>query len=110
VFFPQAFSKALFEKQAEFWDSAVVNETRNSVYKRLAKIAAGAGLDESTIYSKLEISDKPDSTGNTNAGNAVTNDLKLLIKVCCLLTHFPPQIRSIHAEGFADMSFFFLLS
>lgn len=75
------FSKALFDKQTDFFDVNVVNETRNNTYKRLAKIAAGVGLDESKIYGKLEVADKPDKDGNTNVGNQVTNDLKLLIKV-----------------------------
>lgn len=74
------FSKALFDKQTDYFDANVVNETRNNTYKRLAKLAASVGLDESKIYSKLEISDKPDKDGNTNTGNETTNDLKQLIK------------------------------
>ena len=74
------FSKALFDKQTDYFDVAVVNETRNSTYKRLAKLAAGVGLDEPAIYKKLEISDKPDKDGSTNIGNQTTNDLKQLIK------------------------------
>lgn len=75
------FSKALFDKQTEFFDVSVVNETRNKTYERLAKIAGNVGLDEKKIYSKLEISDKPDKDGGKNTGNQVTNDLKPLIKV-----------------------------
>jgi len=71
----------LFDKQTDYFDANVVNETRNNTYKRLAKLAASVGLDESKIYSKLEISDKPDKDGNTNIGNETTNDLKQLIKV-----------------------------
>lgn len=76
------FSKALFDKQTEYFDTEVVNETRNNTYKRLAKIAGSVGLDEKTIYSKLEISDKPGPDGSKNSGNGVTNDLKPLVKVC----------------------------
>lgn len=75
-----AFSRALFDKQTEFFDANVVNETRNKTYERLAKIAGSTGLDEKKIYSKLEISDKPDKDGGLNVGNQVTNDLKPLIK------------------------------
>lgn len=75
------FSKALFDKQTEYFDANVVNETRNDTYKRLAKLASTVGLNEKEIYSKLEISDKPDKDGGLNGGNATTNDLKVLIKV-----------------------------
>ncbi|KAK4499454.1 hypothetical protein PRZ48_009969 [Zasmidium cellare] len=74
------FSRALFEKQTEFFDVNTVNETRNKTYERLAKIAGSTGLDEKTIFSKLEVSDKPDKDGSLNIGNQVTNDLKPLIK------------------------------
>lgn len=76
------FSKALFDKQTEYFDTEVVNETRNNTYKRLAKVAGSVGLDEKTIYSKLEIPDKPGPDGSKNSGNGVTNDLKPLVKVC----------------------------
>lgn len=75
------FSKALFAKQTDYFDANVVNEPRNKTYERLAKLAGSVGLDEKKIYDLLEISDKPDKDGNTNSGNRVTNDLKLLIKV-----------------------------
>jgi len=77
----QDFSKALFDTQDDYVDEKVVNETRNNTYKRLSKLAASVGLDESTIYKKLEISDKPNKDGGSNGGNQVTNDLKQLIKV-----------------------------
>ena len=75
------FSAALFEKQSDYFDVRVVNETRNATYKRLAELAASVGLDESRIYGLLEIPDKPADDGSLNVGNKVTNDLKLLIKV-----------------------------
>jgi len=76
------FSSALFEKQNDYFDVNVVNETRNATYKRLSKLAASVGLDESKIYGLLEVSDKPAEDGSLNIGNKVTDDLKLLIKVC----------------------------
>lgn len=75
------FSKALFEKQTQFFDVNVVNETRNKSYERLAQIAGHVGVDEKKVYSLLEISDKPDKDGSTNTGNGVTNDIKLMVKV-----------------------------
>jgi len=74
------FSKALFERQTEYFDVNVVNEPRNKTYERLSKLAGSVGLDEKAIYSKLEIANKPDKDGGLNSGNAVTNDLKLLVK------------------------------
>jgi hypothetical protein len=74
------FSKALFAKQTEYFDANVVHEPRNKTYERLAKLAGTVGLDDKKIYGLLEISDKPDADGNTNNGNKVTNDIKLLTK------------------------------
>ena len=75
------FSKALFEKQAEYFDVNVVNETRNNTYKRLATLAASVGLDEGKVYSLLEIPDKASDDGSLNVGNQVTNDVKQMVKV-----------------------------
>ncbi len=75
------FSKALFEKQKDFFDANVIHEARNDTYKRLAKVAASVGLDEGKVYGLLEISDKPGPDGSLNVGNQVTNDVKLMVKV-----------------------------
>lgn len=75
------FSKALFDKQTDFFDVNVVNETRNKTYERLAKIAGEVGVDSKKIYQLLEVSDKPDKDGNTNTGNGVTDDIKIMVKV-----------------------------
>jgi hypothetical protein len=95
------FSAALFDKQTEYFDVNVVNETRNQTYKRLAKLAAGVGLDESKIYSQLEISDKPGPDGSLNSGNQVTNDLKLFIKAGRLVgVHVSPTVLfNVSTEG-----------
>ncbi|KAI5199334.1 hypothetical protein E4T42_05704 [Aureobasidium subglaciale] len=88
-----SFSAALFDKQTEYFDVNVVNETRNQTYKRLAKLAATVGLEESKIYSQLEISNKPGPDGSLNSGNQVTNDLKLLIKASRLVSvHVSPTV------------------
>ena len=75
------FSKALFDKQTDFFDVAVVHEERNKTYERLAKIAGGVGIDESKIFGLLQVADKPDKDGSMNIGNGVTNDIKLMVKV-----------------------------
>lgn len=96
------FSKALFAKQTEYFDANVVNETRNDTYKRLAKLAASVGLNEKDIYSRLEISDKPDKDGGLNGGNAVTNDIKLLVKAQRLQgVHVTPTVMF---NGYPDNS------
>lgn len=87
------FSKALFDKQEEYFDVNVVNETRNNTYSRLSKLAGGVGLDEKKIYSLLEISDKPGPDGSLNSGNKVTNDIKLLTKANRLTgVHVSPTV------------------
>lgn len=75
------FSKALFDKQTDYFDVNMVHESRNKTYERLAKLAGGVGLDEKKIYGLLEVSDKPASDGSLNSGNKVTDDVKLMVKV-----------------------------
>lgn len=73
------FSAALFKDQEAYFDRNVVNEGRNETYRRLAKLAASsAGVNEDDVYGLLAISDKPD--GPLNAGNAVTNDFKHIVR------------------------------
>jgi len=87
------FSAALFDKQTDYFDVNVINETRNATYKRLAKLAATVGLDESKIYELLEVSDKPSSDGSLNVGNQVTTDFKLLVKQARLVgIHVSPTV------------------
>ncbi|KAF2675494.1 hypothetical protein BT63DRAFT_420688 [Microthyrium microscopicum] len=73
------FSKKLFDHQIDYFDVNVVNETRNQTYKRLADLAAEAGVDSAAVYKLLEIPDKPKGD-SYNVGNGVTNDLKKLVK------------------------------
>ncbi|KAK8208935.1 hypothetical protein M8818_003898 [Zalaria obscura] len=87
------FSQALFDKQNDYFDVNVVNETRNTTYKRLAKLAASVGLDEGKIYGLLEVSDKPGEDGSLNIGNKVTDDLKQLVKAARLVgIHVSPTV------------------
>lgn len=47
------FSKALFDKQTDYFDVNVVNENRNKTYERLSKLAGSVGIDEKKIYGLL---------------------------------------------------------
>ncbi|KAM0563002.1 hypothetical protein ACHAPJ_001845 [Fusarium lateritium] len=85
------FSAALFDEQKDFFDVSVVNETRNDTYRRLAKVAAKAGVDGDKVYQLLEIPDKAGEDGALNAGNQVTNDLKVITKMNRLIgVHVTP--------------------
>lgn len=88
------FSKALFEKQKEYFDVNVVNETRNATYKRLSKLASDVtGVDEGKFYDLLVISDKPDKDGGLNVGNKVTDDVKWITKTNRLVgVHVTPTV------------------
>lgn len=89
------FSAALFEQQTEFFDVSVVNETRNNTYERLAKIAASVGVDEHKVLDLLTVSATPGAGGELNSGNQVTNDIKLMIKVCARLVPLPVSLISL---------------
>jgi len=87
------FSKVLFEDAKSFYDVNVVHETRNQTYSRLAKVGAKVGLDEEEFLKLLWIDDKPSSDGSLNIGNAVTNDLKVLVKMNRLVgVHVTPTV------------------
>ncbi|KAK3945459.1 hypothetical protein QBC46DRAFT_372294 [Diplogelasinospora grovesii] len=88
-------SRALFERQNEFFDVSVVNETRNQTYRRLCDLAAAAtqGIDAEQMYRLLEIPENPAEDGSLNAGNAVTNDLKVVVKMARLVgVHVSPTV------------------
>ncbi|KAG9769077.1 hypothetical protein ABEF95_001639 [Exophiala dermatitidis] len=89
-----AFSEKLFDHQKEYFDEAVVNETRNNTYKRLAKLAGSVkGVDEKQILDLLLISEKPGEDGSLNTGNKVTNDIKLMVKANRLTgVHVTPTV------------------
>jgi protein-disulfide isomerase len=89
-----AYSARLFAHQTEFFDVAVVNETRNATYRRLAELAAEEpGIAVDAVYDLLKISDVPDENGDMNVGNAVTQDLKTVIKMARLVgVHVSPTV------------------
>lgn len=88
-----AFSGALFAEQASFFDEAVAGEPRNATYARLAALAArsGAGVAEADVYRLLAIGE---SGGEPkNAGNAVTADVKVIVKMARLVgVHVTPTV------------------
>jgi protein-disulfide isomerase len=87
------FSEKLFDQQKDFFDVSIVNEARNTTYKRLAKIAGSVGVDESKVYKLLEISDKPGEDGSLNSGNGVTDDVKVQVKANRLTgVHVTPTV------------------
>jgi protein-disulfide isomerase len=79
------FSAALFKQQTEFFDARVANEGRNKTYERLAKIAGQSGVNESQVLELLKISENPQDEANAHVGNAVTPDVKRMVKVSGLL-------------------------
>ncbi len=92
-----AFSDALFRDQRAYFDVAVAGESRNQTYRRLARLAAASvpGLGEDDVYARLAIPDKAadDGGGSLNVGNAVTNDLKVLVRIARLLgVHVSPTV------------------
>jgi hypothetical protein len=81
------------QTRSPFFDVSVVNETRNATYARLAKIGGRVGVDESVMLKLLTIPDKAADDGSLNVGNAVTNDLKVLIKMARLVgVHVSPTV------------------
>jgi protein-disulfide isomerase len=88
------FSEALFKAQKDYFDVNVVNESRNNTYKRLAKLAASsAGVKEDEVYKLLAVPEKPNSDGDLNLGNEITNDLKVIVKMGRLVgVHVSPTV------------------
>ncbi|KAI9760065.1 MAG: hypothetical protein M4579_001898 [Chaenotheca gracillima] len=90
-FYP--FSAALFDKQTDFFDVNAVHDSRNQTYERLSKLAGSVGVDEKEILKLLWVNDKPASDGSLNIGNAVTDDMKLLVKAARLTgVHVSPTV------------------
>ena len=92
-----AFSSALFASQTAYFDVNVVNEPRNETYRRLAKLAASTegvvGVSEDDMYSLLAVPDKAAEDGSLNVGNAVTNDVKVIVKLGRLAgVHVSPTV------------------
>lgn len=87
-----AYSKELFAAAQEYFDVNVVNETRNDTYARLAKLAGKVGVDEEVVLRKLKVPSEP-VEGSYNVGNAVTADVKTVVKMARLTgVHVSPTV------------------
>jgi hypothetical protein len=86
------FSAFLFANQAAFFDEAVVDETRNQTYQRLARLARDSGgVDNGEVYKLLEV--KGGGGEAKNVGNAVTGDVKTIVKMARLTgVHVTPTV------------------
>ncbi|KAK3393567.1 hypothetical protein B0H63DRAFT_20102 [Podospora didyma] len=88
------FSAALFKDQKSFFDVSVVNESRNETYRRLAQLGADStGVSASEIFKLIAIPAQAADDGSLNVGNAVTNDLKVIVKMARLVgVHVSPTV------------------
>ncbi|KAJ2259980.1 hypothetical protein EV176_006799 [Coemansia sp. RSA 451] len=74
------FCDALFTRQSEFFDEAVVDLTRTQVYGRLADIAMSVNAVDDRL-ELLQLLDVQASDTPTNAGNAVTANVKYYVRM-----------------------------
>ncbi|KAH6619286.1 hypothetical protein B0J18DRAFT_240287 [Chaetomium sp. MPI-SDFR-AT-0129] len=88
------FAQRLFQDQAAYFDEAVVDETRNDTYRRLAKLAEETvAIDAGEVFKLLQISGKEKEEAARNAGNAVTADVKYIVKTARLTgVHVTPTV------------------
>jgi protein-disulfide isomerase len=84
-------SAAIFARQREFFDESTSGETRNETYERLAGIVGeAAGVEKEKVMEILRV-----RVGGEvrNAGNGVTDDLKLITKMNRLTgVHVTPTV------------------
>ncbi|EMR11404.1 hypothetical protein PNEG_00427 [Pneumocystis murina B123] len=75
------FIAELFEHQEEYFDTALVEESRLNTYKRLSLLAENAiNIDRNKFLDLLHIENVKVGEKGYNVGNKVTTDLKLHIK------------------------------
>lgn len=86
-----AYSYLIFERQSDFFDLKVVDETRNQTYQRLvglfgelfkkdvSRVDEGEAVKE--LLDMLVVGHERGKRGTMNIGNRVTDDLKLCIKL-----------------------------
>lgn len=85
------FSNALFKDHKAYFDESLFDEGRNATYKRLAALGKSVGVDEGKMYDMLKIEHGKGEA--ENAGNEVTNDLKVLVKMARLVgVHVSPTV------------------
>ncbi|KAK9380653.1 thioredoxin-like protein [Kockiozyma suomiensis] len=97
-----AFSDALFAVSPQFYDEAVYDESRPQTYERLADLAAkSVDIDKQAMLELLAV--KPAVGEPTNAGNEISNDLKLFIRQARQTSiHVSPTVV---VDGIVDNSF-----
>lgn len=87
------FSRALFERQKEYYDEVLVDEGRNATYERLAKLAGEVGVDEGKVLELLKVGGTGDVQAAKNVGNGVTERLKWHIKLARkVAVHVSPTV------------------
>ena len=72
-----AFATALFAAQEQFFDDAVWDKSRATVYQELCTLAASVGVDAEAVAAKLA---RKVVEGSHNTGNDVTQALKFYTK------------------------------
>ncbi|KAH8747621.1 hypothetical protein F5883DRAFT_243097 [Diaporthe sp. PMI_573] len=89
------FSAALFRAQEDFFDGRVASESPSQTYSRLARVGGNVdGIDCDTVLRLLEVPADENGDGPAyHAGNAVTRDLKDLIRMSRLVgVHVTPTV------------------
>ena len=70
-----------------------MKEARNDTYRRLARLAGEVGVDEEKVMGLLRIPEKAGEDGSLNAGNGVTADVKVVVKMARLSgVHVSPTV------------------
>ncbi|GMM38665.1 hypothetical protein DASC09_060040 [Saccharomycopsis crataegensis] len=95
------FTKALMEHQRDYFDTAIINNTRNELYQKISKFAVEQldltkkyNVTEEDVYKALYIREKtPEENEYENINNEITNDLKYFVRFHrALSVHVTPTI------------------
>ncbi|GME66876.1 unnamed protein product [[Candida] boidinii] len=71
------YSKILFENQSKFYDSEVINKTRNEIVNELIELAIKEGGDKDKLNELLKIETTDENNGvASNAGSKIGADFK----------------------------------
>jgi len=98
------FSHALFDEQEKYYDTAVMNETRAATYAKLAELAHRVvGVEKEKFLQLLSLKPSAEAGKESNAGNEITNDLKLFIRQARQISiHVTPTVV---VNGIIDSSY-----
>ncbi|KAG5518923.1 hypothetical protein PMAC_002454 [Pneumocystis sp. 'macacae'] len=88
------FVAELFEHQDEYFDTALVGESRIETYRRLSTLAKNTvDIDPDKFMDLLYIEGTRIGEKGYNIGNKITSDLKLLIRYSrCKSVHVSPTV------------------